>query len=221
MKPLIPEIEERYGAARSILLPVVVTRPQLEMLRAAEKESEEGWNFMLLLFGGARLVAQIADEQSHAYRLPEFRLAADILDLEDFEVAFKAKVQSSYGLKVEFGRYLLMAQCTFMATGEAEDNTGDDLGTSSRTLHIFTARTHNLDDLTEENQAGRNAITLVKPTALLDALQAEWADYKTQLAFGGTMGDMRTEYDKSWTMVRLRVVATAFQRLFGWPLPEL
>ena len=219
MKHLIREIEERYGAARNILLPVVASAHQVEMLRAAEAEAERGWNFMLLLFAGAGLIAEVENKQSHSYRLPEFRLPSDILDQEDFEEAFKAKVEENYGLKITISRYLLMIHCTFMATGEA-GQVGDDVGTSSRALHIFTARAVNTDDLTNLVQSRPN-IKLVKPTALLDALQAEWSDIKTQVASGGSLGDLRSQYDKSWAFVRARSVATAFQSLFGWPLPDL
>lgn len=219
MKQLPREIEERYGMARSILLPVVASRHQVEMLRAAEQESMRGWNFMVLLFMGGRLLTEVQSSQSQAYRLPELRLPADILDLEDFEEAFKGKIAETYGLEVNLGRYLLLAHCTFMATGP-EDTAGDDVGTSSRTLHLFTARASHSDDL-DYSQDTRSNLRLVKPTALLDALQAEWADVKTQLNFGGSMGDLKSEYDKSWTFVRARLVATAFQSLFGWPLPDL
>ncbi len=218
MKQLPREIEERYGVARSILLPVVVSPHQVEMLRMAENESNQGWNFIVLLFEGGRLVTEVENNQGQAYRLPELRLPADILDLEDFEEAFKDKLHAKYGLEVVLSRYLLLVHCTFMASGEA-DTAGDDIGTSSRTLHVFTARCLNSDELA--GQEGPLNIRLVKPTVLLDALQSEWADIKTQAASGGTLGDLRMEYDKSWTFVRARVVATAFQRLFGWPLPEL
>lgn len=216
MKVLIREIEERYGNARSILMPVVVTRNQLEMLQLAQPEAEQGWNFMVLLFAGAKLVTELCGEQ--VYRLIELRLPSDIVDLEDFEEAFKAKIESEFNLKIELSRYLLLAHCTFMATGE---NTADeDGGTSSRTIHVFTARVVASDESANlEKTSGK--IKLVKPTALLDSLQAEWGDTKTQLASGGSFGDMRAEYDKSWSFVRLRVVGTAFQALFDWPLPEM
>ena len=219
MKQLLPEIEERYGTARSILLPVVVSSHQVEMLRAAEHESEQGWNFLVMIFSGARLIAEVAQESSLAYRLPEFRLPADILDLEDFEEAFREKVQQNFGINIQISRYLLLAHCTFMATGQ-ETESGDDEATSSRTLHIFTARAVNSDDTSEKKENLPN-IKAVKPQELLDALQAEWADCKTQMASGGTLGNMKSEYDKSWSFVRVRVVATAFQSLFGWPLPEI
>lgn len=219
MKPLPTEIEDRYGAARGILLPVVVSSHQVEMLRMAEEESNKGWNFMVLLFAGGRLVTEVANSKSQAYRLPEIRLSSDILDLEDFENEFKEKINTNYGLEVNLGRYLLQVHCTFMATDQGDD-AGDDAGTSSRNLHVFTARALNSDELVGQEDSPVN-IRLVKPTALLDALQAEWADTKTQLASGGTLGDLKAEYDKSWAFVRSRVVATAFQRLFGWPLPEL
>ncbi len=219
MKPLPHEIEERYGVARSILLPVVVSPHQLEMLRAAEQNSEQGWNFIVLLFAGGRLLTEVEYSQSHNYRLPEFRLPADILDLEDFEEALLQKIHQKYDLEAVLGRYLLMVHCAFMATGE-EDAAGEDRGTSSRTLHIFTARALNSDELAGQEEPPLN-IRLVKPTVLLDALQAEWADTKTQVASGGKLGDLKVEYDKSWTFVRARVIATAFQSLFGWPLPEI
>ena len=219
MKQLLPEIEERYGTARSILLPVVVSPHQVEMLRAAERESEQGWNFLVMIFSGARLIAEVAQETSQSYRLPEFRLPADILDLEDFEVAFREKVFQNFGINIQISRYLMLAHCTFMATGQ-ENAAGDDEGTSSRTLHIFTARAVNSDDTAEKNENLPN-VKLVKPQELLDALQAEWADCKTQLASGGTLGNLKAEYDKSWSFVRVRVLATAFQSLFGWPLPEI
>ncbi len=216
MKRLIPEIEERYGAARNILIPVVVSPHQVEMLRAAEKESERGWNFLVMVFAGAHL---ITESNGNAYRLPEIRLPADILDLEEFEEAFREKLFTNYGLKATLSRYLLLAHCTFMATGQ-EGGAGDDVGTSSRTLHIFTTRAINTDELSDQPQPGPN-VKLVKPTALLDSLQAEWSDIKTQVASGGTLGNLKAEYDKSWSFVRARVVAMAFQSLFGWPLPEL
>ncbi|HEX2916831.1 MAG TPA: hypothetical protein VH186_39095 [Chloroflexia bacterium] len=216
---LLREIEERYGTARSVLLPVVVLPHQLEMLRAAEKESDKGWNFLVLLFAGGRLLTQVESNQSHLYRLPEFRIPSDIMDLEDFEVAFKEKLEELYGTKVNLGRYLLYVHCTFMTSGP-EDTAGEDNGTSSRTLHVFTARALNSDELDAHEENDFN-IKLVKPNVLLDALQAEWSDIKTQMDSGGTLGDMKAEYDKSWAFVRARVVATAFQSLFGWPLPEV
>jgi hypothetical protein len=219
MKQLLPEIEERYGTARNILLPVVVSAHQVEMLRAAEKESETGWNFLVMIFSGARLIAEVAQETSLAYRLPEFRLPADILDLEDFEEAFRDKILENFGVNIQISRYLLLSHCTFMATGQ-EDASGDDEGTSSRTLHIFTARAVNSDDTGDKKENLPN-VKLVKPQELLDALQSEWADCKTQLASGGTLGNLKAEYDKSWAFVRVRVLATAFQSLFGWPLPEI
>ncbi|MDB5082437.1 MAG: hypothetical protein JWP00_4361 [Chloroflexi bacterium] len=219
MKQLLPEIEERYGTARSILLPVVVSPHQVEMLRAAEKESEQGWNFLVMIFSGAHLVAEVSHKDSQTYRLPEFRLPADIIDLEDFEVAFREKIFENFGVTINISRYLLLAYCTFMATGQ-ENAAGDDEDTSSRTLHIFTARAVNSDD-TGENKETPSNVKLVKPQELLDALQAEWADFKTQLASGGTLGDLKSEYDKSWAFVRVRVLATAFQSLFGWSLPEI
>jgi hypothetical protein len=219
MKQLLPEIEERYGTARSIMLPVVVSAHQVEMLRAAEKASEQGWNFLVMIFSGARLVAEVGKETSLAYRLPEFRLPSDILDLEDFEAAFQDKILESFGLNINISRYLLLAHCTFMATGP-ENAVGDDEDTSSRTLHIFTARAVNSDDTGEKKENLPN-VKLVKPQELLDALQSEWADCKTQLASGGTLGNLKSEYDKSWAFVRVRVLAQAFQSLFGWPLPEI
>lgn len=219
MKLLLREIEERYGAARSILLPVIVSAHQVEMLRAAEHESEQGWNFLVMIFSGARLIAEVDQSNSQAYRLPEFRLPSDILDLEDFELAFRDKVLENFGVNIQISRYLLMAQCAFMATGQ-ENSAGDDEGTSSRTVHIFTARAVNSDDTSARRETLPN-VKAVKPQELLDALQAEWADYKTQLASGGSLGNMKSEYDKSWAFVRVRVVATAFQSLFGWPLPEI
>ncbi len=219
MKQLLPEIEERYGAARNILLPVVVSARQVEMLRAAEKEAEQGWNFLVMIFSGAHLIAEVAQESSLAYRLPEFRLPADILDLEDFEIAFRDKILENFGVNIQISRYLFLSYCTFMATGE-ENASSDDEGTSSRTIHIFTARAVNSDDTSEKKENLPN-VKLVKPQELLDALQAEWADCKTQLASGGTLGNLKAEYDKSWAFVRVRVLATAFQSLFGWPLPEI
>ena len=189
------------------------------MLRAAEKESETGWNFLVMIFSGARIIAEVAQESSLAYRLPEFRLPADILDLEDFEVAFRDKILENFGVNVQISRYLLLSHCTFMATGE-ENAGSDDEDTSSRTLHIFTARAVNSDDTSEKKENLPN-VKLVKPQELLDALQSEWADCKTQLASGGTLGNLKAEYDKSWAFVRVRVLATAFQSLFGWPLPEI
>lgn len=219
MNQLIREIEERYGAARNILLPVVVSSHQVEMLRAAEHESEQGWNFLVMIFSGARLITEVDQTNSKAYRLPEFRLPSDILDLEDFEIAFRDKVLENFGVNIEISRYLVMAQCAFMATG-VENTAGDDEGTSSRTLHIFTARAVNSDDTMEKKESLPN-VKAVKPQELLDALQAEWADYKTQISSGGSLGNLKAEYDKSWAFVRVRVVATAFQSLFGWPLPEI
>src|SRR5947209_8524016 len=128
MKQLIREIEERYGAARNILLPVVVSSHQVEMLRAAEHESEQGWNFLVMIFSGARLITEVDQTNSKAYRLPEFRLPSDILDLEDFEIAFRDKVLENFGVNIEISRYLVMAQCAFMATGE-ESTAADDEGT--------------------------------------------------------------------------------------------
>ncbi len=219
MKPLLREVEERYGVARGILLPVVVTPHQVEMLRAAERESEQSWNFMLLLFAGAHLLATTDAAQSQALRLPEFRLPCDILDLTDFEEAFKTKIAGTFGLDIELSHYLLMAHCTFMATGE-QDTAGDDVGTSSRTLHVFTARALNSDEL-EQSKVVSPAVRLVKPAIVAESLQAEWADIKTQLASGGSLGDLRAEYDNSWAFVRVRVVTTAFHNLFGWPMPEI
>jgi hypothetical protein len=219
MKPLLREVEERYGAARNLLMPVSVLPGQLDMLRAAEEESGKGWNIMLLLFAGARLVTEVAPGSQKAYRLPEFRMPSDILDLEVFEETFRDKVLEKYGLEIGIGRYLMMVHCTFMTQNRIGE-TDEDYGTSSRTLHIFTARAHNSDELQASDDAPLN-VRLVKPTDLLDNLLAEWADVKSQIASAGTLGDMRAEYDKSWAFVRARVVAMAFQSLFGWPLPEM
>lgn len=219
MNPMLREVEERYGVARSILLPVVVSPPQLDMLRTSEQESAKGWNILVLLFAGARLVTEAPNGSTGVYRLPEFRLPSDILDLEVFEEEFKEKIADLYKIELDIGRYLMMVHCTFMIGGQ-DGESNEDAGTSSRTLHIFTARALNSDELTgHETQV--SSVRLVKPQALLDALQAEWADTKAQLVSGGKFGDLKTEYDRSFSFVRARLVATAFQNLFGWPLPEL
>lgn len=222
MKPMIREVEERYGVARSILMPVVVSPQQLDMLRTSEQESAKGWNIVILLFSGARLVTESPTGSTEgSYRLPEFRLSSDILDLEVFEEEFREKIKTLYNLELGIGRYLMMVHCTFMTSG-ADGESTEDNGTSSRTLHVFTARVVNSDDLQEEGQTTTAAnVHFVKPQALLDALQAEWADTKAQISTGGKFGDIKTEYDKSFAFVRARLVATAFQNLFGWSLPDL
>lgn len=214
---LLPrEVEERYGAAKNMVIPVTVTQRQLDMLRAAEEESAKGWNIMLLVFSGAKMLAH-AEAGSFKLRLPEFRLSSDLIDLEDFEAALKDKVLAEYGLEIDLSRYLMLAHCTFMADSPIE---GDESDTSSRTLHLFTARALNSDDLMQSEEFSSSA-RLVKPATLSDSLQAEWADVRSQLNTGGPNLSMRDDYDASWAFVRARVIALAFQSLFGWNLPEI
>lgn len=214
---LLPrEVEERYGAAKNFVIPVTVTKRQLDMLRAAQEESDKGWNIMLLVFSGAKMLAH-SEAGSHKLRLPEFRLSADLIDLEDFEAALKDKVLTQYGFEIDLSRYLMLAHCTFMSDSPIE---GDESDTSSRSLHLFTARALNSDDLMHSEEATGEA-RLVKPAALSDSLQAEWADVRAQLQTGGFSSSMRDDYEASWAFVRARVVALAFQNLFGWELPEL
>ncbi len=216
MKKLPPEIEERYGVGRGLVLPVVVTQRQLDMLRAAEAESDKGWNVMLLIFSGAKILAH-AEPGSYKYRLPEFRIPDDTLDLEDFEAALKDKVLIEYGFEIDLSHYLMLAHCTFMSDSPIE---GDESDTSSRTLHLFTARALNSDELIASEESAI-AARLIKPSVLSNSLQSEWADVRAQLNTGGSSGNMRDDYDSSWAFVRARLVSTAFHNLFGWPLPEI
>jgi len=216
MKPLPREVEERYGVARGIVMPVTVSEGQLSMLRAAEAESEKGWNILMLIFAGAKILAH-AESGSHKLRLPEFRISAETLDLEDFEIALKDAVQVEYGLKIDLSRYLMLAHCTFMSDSPVE---GDESDTSSRTLHLFIARALNSDELSGSEKAS-GAARLVKPAALSESLQLEWADERAQLNTRGASANMRDDYNASWAFVRARLVALAFQNLFDWPLPEI
>src|SRR5690349_20816539 len=130
---LLPrEVEERYGAAKNFVIPVTVTKRQLDMLRAAQEESDKGWNIMLLVFSGAKMLAH-SEAGSLKLRLPEFRLSANLIDLEDFEAALKDKVLTQYGFEIDLSRYLMLAQCTFMSDSPIE---GDESDTSSRSLHL-------------------------------------------------------------------------------------
>jgi hypothetical protein len=217
MNQLPREVEERYGIAKGVLIPVTVSPRQLEMLRTAEIEAEKGWNIMVMVFAGAKILAH-GETGSHRLRLPEFRLSSDLLDLEDFENALKGRVHDEYGLEIDLSRYLLLAHCTFMSDSPVE---GDESDTSSRTLHFFTARALNSDDLLHSDEPS-SAARLVKPQALADSLQGEWADVSAQLRTGAPPDpNMRDEYNTSWAFVRARLVAQAFQALFGWDLPEL
>lgn len=217
MNELPREFEERYGAARGLVLPVTVSQQQLDMLRAAENEANKGWNVLLLIFAGSKILAH-GEPGTKKLRLPEFRLSADTLDLEDFEAALKSQVLIEYDFEIDLSRYLMLAQCTFMSNSPVE---GDESDTSSRTLHLFTARALNSDEVSAR-EALVNTAQLVKPAALSEALQAEWADVRAQLNTGGSPGgDMRGDYEASWAFVRARLIAQAFQHLFDWPLPEL
>lgn len=217
MNRLPREVEERYGSERGVVLPVTVTPHQLEMLRAAEAESDKGWNVVLMIFAGSRILAH-GETNSHKLRLPEFRLSSDNLDLEDFENALKKRVLDDYGFEVDLSRYLMMVHCTFMSDSPIE---GDESDTSSRTLHLFTARALNSDDLLESEEPPNGSVRLVKPATLSNSLQGEWADVRSQLNTGGSTSNMRDEYDASWAFVRARMIALAFQHLFGWELPEI
>ncbi len=217
MNRLPQEFEERYGVAKGMLLPVTVSPRQLEMLRTAEEESNKGWNVMLLVFAGAKILAHAEGDSQTALRLPEFRVSTELLDLEDFETNLKAQVLSDYGLEIDLSRYLMLAHCAFMGNAPIE---GDESDTSSRTLHVFTARALNSDDLLSSEEISSVA-RLVKPAALADALQKEWADARSQLNTGGTTANMRDEYDSSWAFVRARLAALAFHSLFNWDLPDV
>lgn len=217
MNHLPREVEERYGIAKGLIIPVTVTEHQLEMLRTAESESDKGWNILLLIFAGAKILAH-GETNSHKLRLPEFRVSDETLDLEDFENALKQRVLDDYGFEIDLSRYLMLAHCTFMSDSPVE---GDESDTSSRILHLFTARALNSDDLVEREEPINKAARLVKPAALSNSLQSEWADVRSQLNSGGPTANMRDEYDASWAFVRARMIAIAFQNLFGWELPEI
>jgi hypothetical protein len=217
MKQLPPEIEERFGVARGMMLPISVTPEQLEMLKAAEAESHKGWNFTLLIFSGAKIIAQ-EDTVNNRLRLPEIRMTLETRDPEDIEDWIKDKVYIDFGIPIELSRYLILAHCTFMT----DDPYGpDDRGTSSRTLHLFTARATNSEGLTDEVVDGFSPVKLVKPAYLLDRLQSEWADVKAYYNMNQRSKDLRRAYDDSWTFPRARIAGMAFQQLFGWELPEI
>ncbi|MEI6044572.1 MAG: hypothetical protein WCS37_09470 [Chloroflexota bacterium] len=216
MKELPREVEERYGIVLGVVLPVTVSPTQLQMLRAAETESEKNWSIVLLIFSGANVMAH-GETDSGRLRLPEFRIPSDLLDLDEFEATLKEKVFLEYGLKIDLSRYLMLGHCTFMSDSPVE---GDESDTSSRTLHLFTARALNSDDLVAKEQP-IGVARLVKPNLLADSLQREWADVRAQLNTGGTSQNMRDDYNASWAFVRSRLVALAFQKLFGWELPEV
>ncbi len=219
MKPLPNEIEERFGIAEGILLPVTVTTSQLEMLRAAEQSSADGINILMVAFAGAKLVAH-GEPYSQRYKLPEVRLSGDIFDLEVFETSLKESFLAEYEVEIEISRYLMMIHCTFMDDQRTEEE-GPQM--SSRTLHVFTARVPNSDEWQEELAVSEDSpIRLVKPRHLLDSLHSEWSDVKTQLSTGLTRySDMKAEYDESWSFVRARIAALVFKKLYNWELPEI
>jgi hypothetical protein len=218
MNDLPQEVEERYGVVVGHVLPVTVSQGQLEMLRTAETEAAKNWNIILLIFAGAKILAH-SEVGTHRLRLPEFRIPSDTLDLEEFEAILKENVQVEYGLKIDLSRYLMMIHCTFMSDSRMAGDEGD---TSNRTLHLFTARALNSDDLVAVEKEEPNSVTrLVKPMKLADSLQGEWSDVRSQLNTGGASHNMRDEYEASWAFVRARLVAIAFQKLFGWELPEI
>jgi|GEM_PF-1360058 len=219
MKPLPNEIEQRFGVAEGILLPVTVTTSQLGMLRAAEQSSADGINLLVVAFVGAKLVAH-SEPYSQRYKLPEVRLPGDILDLEVFETSLKQNFLAEYEVEIEISRYVMMVHCTFMDDQRTEEE-GPNM--SSRTLHIFTARVPNADEWQEELSVSEDSpIRLVKPRHLLDSLHSEWSDVKTQLSSGLTRySDMKAEYDESWAFVRARTAALVFKKLYNWELPEI
>jgi hypothetical protein len=217
MKLLPSEMEERFGVAHAVMIPVGVTQEQLQMLQAAENESHKGWNFMLLIFSGAKIIAQ-EDTTHNRLRLPEIRMTLDSLDPEDIEDWVKDKVYIDFGIQIELSRYLILAHCTFMTS----DPYGpDDKGVSNRTLHLFTARATNSEGLTDEVVDGFSPVKLLKPAQLLDRLQSEWADVKAYYNMNQRSKDLRRAYDDSWTFPRARIAGMAFQQLFGWQLPEI
>ena len=76
-----------------------------------------------------------------------------------------------------------------------------------------------------ELEISKNVLMDIAATTLerIEGLEIALAPMKAAevLKSGGSLGSMKAEYDKSWAFVRVRVVATAFQSLFGWPLPEI
>jgi hypothetical protein len=217
MKQLPPEMEGRFGIAKGMMLPITVTPEQLEMLKAAEEESHKGWNFILLIFSGAKILAQ-EDTLNSRLKLPEVRMTLETRDAEDIEDWIKDKVYIDYGVQIELSRYLILAHCTFMTSAPYAP---EDSGTSSRTLHLFTARAVNSDILEDKVVDGFSPIKHVKPAYMLDRLQSEWADVKTRYHVDPRNKDLRRAYDDSWTFPRARIAGMAFQQLFGWELPEI
>lgn len=218
---LLPrEIEERYGAARGLIIPALVTQSQLEILRAEEKKTDQVWHIPALIYAGSRIVCIV--QPSTGYIRPlQFNLPTEILDLEDFDNFIKDTALTEYGLEVELGHYLLMAQVTFMSdsSGGSEDG-----GTSSRTLHLFTGHVRNLEEFISETVASQNhTLRLCKPTELNALLEAEWNEIKAQrLAVSPSPKPaLLTEYNNAWVFVYARLVAQAFHQLFGWELPPV
>lgn len=217
MQLLPQEIEERYGAARGLVIPTLVSSGQLDILRADERNAAKVWQVPMLVYAGARLVCQTQPHSGYLRPL-QFSLPNTILDVEDFAEAVKEAALTNFGLKIEIGHYLLMAQITFMIDNP---EVGEDAGTASRTLHLFTAHTSNLEKFLVETAASpdRN-LKLVKPTELNAALEAEWNELKARRQTH-TKSSLISDYNDAWVFVYTRLLAQAFHHLFGWPLPAV
>lgn len=217
---LLPrEIEERYGTAHGLLIPALVSPAQLDILKADEKNAAKVWHLPIVLYAGARVICQV--QPSTGYLRPlQFNIPNDILDLEDFDNTIKDMAITDYSLELELGHYLLMAQITFMV----DSPEGEDGGTSSRTMHLFTAHTRNLEQFMDEAAASPDLhLKLVKPTELNASLEAEWSEVKARrnTAPPGYRPNLLTDYNDAWVFVYTRLIAQTFHQLFGWPLPEI
>lgn len=220
MSLLPQEIEERYGAARGLIIPTRVSPTQLDILRAEEKNTARVWQLPLLVFAGARLICQVQPNSGYLRPL-QFGLPNDILDLEDFDNAIKDAALTDYSLEIELGHYLLMAQVTFLSN---QPDSSEDNGTAARTLHLFTAHVRNLEEFLAETAASPDRhLKLVKPAELNSALQAEWSEVKARrnTTPPNVKIGLLTDYHDAWVLVYVRLVAQAFNQLFGWPLPTI
>jgi hypothetical protein len=218
---LLPrEIEERYGSARGLIIPALLSPIQMEILQADEPNATKVWQVMVLVYAGARLVCQTPTNLNYLRPLM-FSLPSDILDLEDFETEIKDAALINHGIELEIGHYLIMAQITFMPNNI---EVGEDGGTQSRTIHLFTGRVRNTDEfLSETATALDNHIKLVKPSELNATMQAEWNEVKARRNTlpPHTKPDLKSEYNEIWVFAYARLVAQAFHQLFGWNLPTI
>jgi len=196
---LLPrEIEERYGSARGLIIPALLSPIQMEILQADESNAAKVWQVMVLVYAGARLVCQTPTNLNYLRPLI-FSLPSDILDLEDFET----EIKDAALINVEIG---------------------EDGGTQSRTIHLFTGRVRNTDEFVSETATALdNHIKLVKPSELNATMQAEWNETKARRNTlpPHTKPDLKSEYNEIWVFAYARLVAQAFHQLFGWDLPTI